>query len=512
MSNSFSQFQRQIAQALSLVEGAAVLKDQQLPQLSGKELVDTQSLLNRCEDICEKHSDKKPTIRIIHHLACSGGAALAQYIATMPNVYVLNEVHPFIRSNINQASLELTNVIKDDHLPKSKELNKQLFLENIKSIYQHVSQLGLDLVIRDNAYYDYLFEEHIHRETIATLLAQDFNIISVVLYRDTIDTFASLASAEFFRNKALSFNEYCDRSQAFVTDYSSAKLVRYEDLSGEPERTIKTICEHLQIGFDNSFELMTTEINHPQFDKWNPSETDCYNTKLKTAPSLEEVGESESYFELQKLLKPKDKKLILIATMPRSGSTWLFNCVREIHKIQKLDFYSCWIDDYKPSNSADIHIVKVHNPEHRLSSQSDVIISSRRDIRNICASLMRMDWLPEESCKIIRRLNFLVNSLHPFWGGRSVLELEYEDIAHSAIDVVKEIAKAIGSDLSSVALAELVQVLEQLSNPKSFDKVTQLHPHHRALKETDFTTSLDENIQSEILNEFSGWLKKFNYL
>ncbi|MDD8059335.1 sulfotransferase domain-containing protein [Shewanella metallivivens] len=511
MPSNFELFKKQLDEAVELIDESVLMDETNYPAILD-EALDTQSLLDRCETICQKHEPKKPTIRIIHHLACSGGAELAQYISAMPNVYLLNEVHPFLVASRDSPSLELTSAVKNTKIPLSSKLNGQLFLENIKNIYQHVTQLGLNLVIRDNAYYDYLFSEEISNQSILKLLEEDFNVISVVLYRDTIDSFSSLACADFFKNRTLSFNEYCDRVLTFISDYSSAKLVKYEDLCASPEKTVETICEYFQIGFNDSFELMSFEINMPLLDRWKASDIDCYNTKLKTCPDMEDVGSSESYFILQNLLKPKDKRLILIATMPRSGSTWLFNCVREIHKSKKLDFYSCWIDDYSPSNPSKIHIVKVHSPEHRLSSQADVIISTRRDIRNVLVSLMRMGWIENEETTVLKEAARLVDSVHPFWKNKSNFEIEYTRILNEPNNLVDEVCSVLEIESDKATVDDVLHFLAETKAPTKYDKETQLHPNHISSMKTDFRSELSPDIVNKIEVSYRKWLTDNAYL
>ena len=426
--SSFNSFKHQLDSALDLLESSEHVKQLSLPQVLGAQMVDTESLLNRCDQICEKHKKEKPIIRIIHHLACSGGAEIAAYLSAMPNVYILNEVHPIVNFCSEYSTYNLHNVLEQAHLPKVEKLKEEIFLDNIKRIYKHVSNTGGQLVIRDTAYFDYLYSEKVSHTSIVKLLEEHFEIMSVVLWRDPIDTYASLKKSELFNNQRFNFEEYCSRAKTFISDYSHAKLVRYEDLNGATSVTLKSVCEYFQIGFDDLFEFTPEVIDRVQFDNWKPTKEDCYNTRLDTAPHLDEIGDSESYFELQKLTKPKDRKLILIATMPRSGSTWLFNCVREIHKIQNVDYYSDWIEDYDPSNQSAVHIIKAHSPEHRISSSADLIITTQRDIRDVCASLVRMKWLKETEHDVYLQAENIINYLYPFWKSKSDLELRYDDI------------------------------------------------------------------------------------
>ena len=96
MPSSFELFKKQLDDAVGMIEQTHVFDNAplNLPQ-TVDELVDTQSLLARCDHVAEKYEATKPVIRIIHHLACSGGTLISKCISAMPNVYLLSEVHPF---------------------------------------------------------------------------------------------------------------------------------------------------------------------------------------------------------------------------------------------------------------------------------------------------------------------------------------------------------------------------------------------------------------------------------
>ena len=52
-----------------------------------------ESLLAQCEQALGD-VNTKPKLRIIHHLACSGGTLISKCISALPNVYLLSELHP----------------------------------------------------------------------------------------------------------------------------------------------------------------------------------------------------------------------------------------------------------------------------------------------------------------------------------------------------------------------------------------------------------------------------------
>ena len=63
------------------------------------------------------HNIEKPTIRIIYHMARSGGTLISKCLAVMNNVVLLSEVHPF--GNINP----IAQANKWFHLLTKKDLS-----------------------------------------------------------------------------------------------------------------------------------------------------------------------------------------------------------------------------------------------------------------------------------------------------------------------------------------------------------------------------------------------------
>lgn len=207
---------------------------------------------------------------------------------------------------------------------------------------------------------------------------------------------------------------------------------------------------------------------------------------------------------------PRGNKLILIASMPRSGSTWLFNCSRMILERAGQYFYSCWEADYDSNNSAKIHLVKVHDPIPELSEKADIVISTRRDIRAVAASLIRMKWANQGE-EFINQLNWVINTVHPFWFERSDLEIEYNQIIKTPAIVAEGIARTLGFPINANDAKLIAIKLEQMQANKEYDKTTQLHPNHRAENERHYSEYLPQETLSIINSLFYNWLNSYNY-
>lgn len=260
MSNNFSQFKQQIDQALSLVESASVIKEQQLPQFNHEQLVDTQSLLNRCEQVCDKYKKEKPTIRIIHHLACSGGTLISKCISAMPNVYLLSEVHPFTDLAIGKGKpkytpSDISSLAKHAGIPKQKELAVRLFKSSINEVYQHVESMGGILVLRDHTHADFNTDQSIPKKSsIVELLEEDYNVQSVLTIRNPIDSYSSLVKNGWVHFKPQTFDEYCRRLLLLLEQFEESQIFKYEDFVDNPQQGMQDLAKALDLPFDSNFD------------------------------------------------------------------------------------------------------------------------------------------------------------------------------------------------------------------------------------------------------------------
>jgi hypothetical protein len=208
--------------------------------------------------------------------------------------------------------------------------------------------------------------------------------------------------------------------------------------------------------------------------------------------------------------KNKKSKLVLVASMPRSGSTWLFNCVKELIAHSNKSLYSCWIGDYDDKNSAEIHLVKVHDPTPELSEKADLILSTRRDIREVAASLVRMEW-DQKGDEFFAQLSWVINTVHPYWFERTDFEIEYNRILLTPALVVEEVGHSLKVVINPKKSAVIANKLANLQSPQEYDKNTQLHPNHRAEVAQKYTEILSKKTINEINNIYGSWLDCYNY-
>jgi Asp-tRNA(Asn)/Glu-tRNA(Gln) amidotransferase C subunit len=262
MSSSFEMFTKVIDEAVEIIEHADIVEKKDVSELHPENsMVDTQSLLARCETTCaEKSSNLKPTIRLIHHLACSGGTLISKCISAMPNVYLLSEAHPFSDLHLRTEKpkflpSDISSLSRHANIPHQNELARKIFLESIKLTDQHLTNMGAYLVIRDHTHSDYTVgETECDYSAIVNVLQSDYNVSSLLTIRDPIDAYAALVKNKWLHFSPSTFDEYCRRFNVMLNHFEHANIVRFEDFVAQPATKMREVCEHLAIPYSDFFE------------------------------------------------------------------------------------------------------------------------------------------------------------------------------------------------------------------------------------------------------------------
>ena len=75
---------------------------------------------------------------------------------------------------------------------------------------------------------------------------------------------------------------------------------------------------------------------------------------------------------------------VLIAGMPRTASTAIFNIVRFIFEEKEMEYYSCL--KYDKSKEKENNVLKIHQYSPKFEKWFDIIILPIRDIRDVVCS------------------------------------------------------------------------------------------------------------------------------
>ncbi|WP_415836510.1 hypothetical protein [Palleronia rufa] len=173
---------------------------------------------------------------------------------------------------------------------------------------------------------------------------------------------------------------------------------------------------------------------------------------------------------------------VLVAGMPRSGSTWLFNAARLLCAHSGQGVQAVWVDDYDPADIRPMHLVKVHRPEQAdtLPFLPDRILTTWRPYEACLASLVRIGWLNPDP-DAVRARYASQKTIYEDWAERSDLEIDHADIVAEPAAALAKLSRSLGQADDPLRNLDIGEALGNMKPPEDgpFDKVTLLHPRHR---------------------------------
>lgn len=251
--------QRELKQALKLInDHSAIHNGTSKAEVDTEGLNNTQSLLERCAAVVDKdNANAKPTLRVIHHFACSGGTLISKCLAAQPNVFLLSELHPTTRHGNAWSKAEYTprDIITQAFyggVPNVDQLAEHIFVDNIVKTEKHVRNLGGTLLVRAHTHADYCMNVSPPDVDIVTrLLDPYFEIKQLVTVRNPIDSFLSLRENQWIHYQPGTFEEYCRRLLKFLKAFEPSVIVYYEDFVLDPDKYIKRCAEIVELPIVN---------------------------------------------------------------------------------------------------------------------------------------------------------------------------------------------------------------------------------------------------------------------
>jgi hypothetical protein len=266
MKTTLQSLQESISNAVDMIDQSQLVSEDLLLKQSTKystnsfDFTNANSLLDKCEQVNTGYKKTKPVIRVIHHLACSGGTLISKCISAMPNVYLLSEAHPFSDLHLGVGKpkflpSDISSLSRHAEMPHQQELARKTFLESIKIAEQHLTNMGSYLVIRDHTHSDYhVGETERSQSAIVDVLQSHYNVSSLLTIRDPIDSYAALVKNKWLNFSPRTFDEYCRRYNVMLNHFEHANIVRFEDFVADPRGKMQKICEFLSIPYSELFE------------------------------------------------------------------------------------------------------------------------------------------------------------------------------------------------------------------------------------------------------------------
>ncbi|MBR9834395.1 MAG: sulfotransferase [Alphaproteobacteria bacterium] len=206
------------------------------------------------------HLNLEP-IRTIHHFSCTGGTLFAKCLAAMANTLVLNEIdlHSTMTPSASGQALftptDMISLVRQGDQAPDPELISDLFLADLAVLRETQWKIGRSVVLRDHSHSHFLTGSEIRPQpTLLETVASRFPTRSVVTVRNPIDSWLSMQKQGWHETfQPSTFDEYCRRYLSFVSSYNTVARFKYEDFVGDPNNTLRAICDHLHLGFFDGF-------------------------------------------------------------------------------------------------------------------------------------------------------------------------------------------------------------------------------------------------------------------
>lgn len=205
-------------------------------------------------------------IRVIQHLACTGGTLFSRCLQAQPNTTVLSELDPI--STIQLKTQRSGFAPTDPILLARAGLNRiddetavEMFLAAVGVLRARLERTGRRLVLRGHAHSQFCTEVNWNlRPTLNEMLGGLAPVRSVVTVRHPIESFASLNHNKWHHFSPFCLDEYCLRYLAFLDRHAEIPSLRYEMLVSDPDATIRMLCDILELPFNVDWPMLIPAI------------------------------------------------------------------------------------------------------------------------------------------------------------------------------------------------------------------------------------------------------------
>ncbi len=218
-------------------------------------------------------SKGKPKIRVLQHLARSGGTLISRCLGCMRGVMLFSEVHPdtmrFI-SAVRQA-IDWHGLVSEGEAKQWKMKGDALFAQLFVLGNYRAQQKGSVLLLRDWSHIDYHglpYQRPTMRPRIVEALSGQFEVVRTATVRHPIDTYLSLMNLPIMqtgldgRSVPMPIGTYLDGCLEFAQEAARVGFVRYEDFTRAPDEHLKLLCERLEMEFDPTYVERWSGFEH----------------------------------------------------------------------------------------------------------------------------------------------------------------------------------------------------------------------------------------------------------
>jgi hypothetical protein len=200
----------------------------------------------------------RPTLRLVHHMARSGGTLISKCLGCMTGVLLLSEIHPLGTNQFNPLiqAQRWYGLLSSQDLHELKARGRIGFADAIDLIRRRAEDCSQRLVIRDWSHLDFtgvpFVAKPAHRLLTAEALAARFELLQICTVRHPLDQWLSLSQLAVVHGR-LTLAAFLAGYRCFAEVAKSIGFQRYEDFTTGPEGVLRSLCQALQLRYDPGF-------------------------------------------------------------------------------------------------------------------------------------------------------------------------------------------------------------------------------------------------------------------
>lgn len=212
----------------------------------------------RTAAIASQRRVDRPALRLVHHMARSGGTLISRCLGCMSGVLLLSEIHPLGTAQFNPLvqAQRWYGLLSSQDLAELRARGRIGFVDAIELIYQRAADAGQRLVIRDWSHLDFtgvpFVDKPAFRFLTADALAGRFSLRQVCTVRHPLDQWLSLRGLSVVQGK-LALDDYLAGYRRFAERAQEIGFLRYEEFVADPAAVMKELCRRLDLRFDRHF-------------------------------------------------------------------------------------------------------------------------------------------------------------------------------------------------------------------------------------------------------------------
>lgn len=202
------------------------------------------------------------------------------------------------------------------------------------------------------------------------------------------------------------------------------------------------------------------------------------------------------------------KPVVVSAGMPRSGSTLLFNILREILLTKWRDRLSCgWVGDVMELPKGAAFLIKMHKLSSYYRWRAQYVFYTYRDVRVPAVSGLR-SFNRQITMESIR------SDIEEYEVAKkaSNLIIKYEELLETPNSFIRQLAQMLSIQVNA---GEIYQNTLELSPPgtsSGYSKETLLHKKHFThTSNNEWREIIPHELQVRINEEFSWWFRECGY-